>query len=151
MDSVEHIEKIALARAVKLDKEGSIRFVLRWYSKTFHTPLHIVAEEIPLDDVWLAYFEEHFANMEPNDLDRAVELALEPPEDRAKREDKAAVNKADDDAFLEKTRKQAQEAAAKPQVPVIAKVSEPVPVPEGIEMTFIDPAEMERLINGDIQ
>lgn len=51
-----------------LDLEYTLRKIFRWYSKTFHTPLHEV-DSIPLSDVLAAYWEEHYEELEDKDLE----------------------------------------------------------------------------------
>lgn len=44
---------------------------MRWYSKTFHTPLPMVAD-IPLDEMFQAYYEEMYEKMEEKDMKEEV-------------------------------------------------------------------------------
>lgn len=61
------IENICISNY--LDRDGSYLFnkVCREYSKTYHTPLHMVYE-LPLIDVITAFLEERLDNMEFNHI-----------------------------------------------------------------------------------
>ncbi len=61
------------------DQEYALRRIFRWYSKTYHTPLHMV-DQLPLMDVLTAYWEEEFEGLEAPDLEQAVEEVLVDPE-----------------------------------------------------------------------
>lgn len=61
------IRSSALLAAIKPDFGSHVRSILRWYSKTFHTPLHEV-DTIPFEDILQAWFEEQYAGMEPQQL-----------------------------------------------------------------------------------
>lgn len=66
------------------DDEYYTRFVFRWYSKTFHTPLHMVAD-IPMVDILTAYYEEMFENMEPDQLETEGRKMCMTPEEWAEK------------------------------------------------------------------
>lgn len=57
------------------DVEYGLRRIFRWYSTTFHTPLHTV-EELPLQDILVAYYESKYEDMEPVDLEAEREELL---------------------------------------------------------------------------
>jgi hypothetical protein len=50
----------------------SMRYISRWYSEKFHTPLHVV-DTLPRHDVLLAYYESVFGEMK-DDPKREQEL-----------------------------------------------------------------------------
>ena len=56
MDIFEAVKLNALESVVNPDSEYYLRFMFRWYSKTFHTPLHMVPD-LPLVEVLTAYYE----------------------------------------------------------------------------------------------
>lgn len=153
MDRYEALRLIALRGAYRPDTEASVRYVMRWYSKTFHTPLHEVYE-LPLDDIWLAFYEERYQSMDPNELESEVAEALESPEARNEREMSEEVEKASVMEFakmsesMSKTQPINKEVLGPPKVPeTVLPVATPV-IEEGIEMEFVDPEEMERLLSG---
>lgn len=163
MNLFDSLNRIALARAFKPDAEANLRYVMRWYSKTFATPLHVVIEEIPVEDIWLAFFEERYAGMTRNELLEYVELALETPEERAARELAEENEEASERAFAEMSAKAAKTPIPIPvnvspadlltQVPSLPETTLPAvmePLQEGIEMTFVDasPEELDKLLDG---
>lgn len=64
MDRVRAIQIIALKEVLSKNQsaEFQLRSVSRWYSKTFHTPLHVV-ETLPEFDVLQAYFEDQYEDL----------------------------------------------------------------------------------------
>jgi hypothetical protein len=158
--ALDSLNRIALARALKPDSEGAVRRVMRWYSKTFSTPLHVVMEEIPLEDIWLAYFEEEYEGLSQFELQQRIALALETPEERKKRLAEEEAEEASERAFAEMTAAAAQAPTPLPvnpapaellKAPELPEATLPAPVlEEGIEMTFVDasPEEMEALLSG---
>jgi primosomal protein N' len=85
MDSTDDIKKIAIANVVSPTTEYFYRYVCRWFSKTFHTPLQDVYEA-PFDQVLLAYFEESYESMSEEDLELEVQRALNPDFDEEEEE-----------------------------------------------------------------
>lgn len=156
MNKYEALRLVALQGAYKPDAESNVRFVLRWYSKTFHTPLHEVYE-LPLEDVWLAYYEERYQALEKEDLDEEVSKALESPEARNEREMEDEAEKASSLEFAKMSEAMNKVSKVvdkvKETIDHLKKVPEaalpPVPVmEENIQMEFIDPDEMEKLMGG---
>lgn len=73
--------RISAFRAVQEeDREYALRKMMRWYSKTFHTPLPQV-EEIPLEDIAQAYFEERYAEMDDRQLEQELAELKKTPEE----------------------------------------------------------------------
>lgn len=158
MNLFDSLNRIALARAVKPDAESNLRFVLRWYSKTFSTPLHVVVDEIPVEDIWLAFFEERYAGMSRAELQEYVELALETPEERAARELAEEMEEASEKAFAAMAAAQkpipipvnhapADLLSQVPKLPETSLASMPDILEPNIDMKFVDPEEMERLLD----
>lgn len=161
MNTFEALNLIALKGAIQPDAESNLRYVMRWYSKLFHTPLHVVMQEVPIEDVWLAFYEERYSGLKRDDLDEFIALALETPDERATRLDAEDAEVNADKAFAA----MAEAAAVKPtalkvnanpadllsQVPSLVEtaVDAPMePLEPDIEMTFVDPSEMEALLEG---
>jgi hypothetical protein len=67
MDIYEAVKINALHSVIKPDEEYYMRFIFRWYSKTFHTPLHLVPD-LPVIDVLTSYYEDMYEKMEEADL-----------------------------------------------------------------------------------
>lgn len=85
MDYDSALRLLALQAVQKPDMAAHTRYIHRWYSKTFHTPLHLVAELDP-QDVYTAYYESTFEDMTEEERQREFEELMETPEQkRAKR------------------------------------------------------------------
>lgn len=84
------------------DPEYELRAIYRWYSRTFHTPLHQVAE-LPLDEVLQNYYEARFEELE------AIEPDEKDPDQRSflvRERDKLAEN---DEERAERLRAEAED------------------------------------------
>lgn len=55
------VQILALESAEGETYDGFYRQIARWYSKTFHTPLDTVLNDLPQHDVLMVYYEEIFA------------------------------------------------------------------------------------------
>lgn len=66
------------------DSEAHFRAICRWYSITFHTPLHLV-EELPEDDVLVAYYEKTYEDMEDQEREDLLKALLETPEEKKRK------------------------------------------------------------------
>lgn len=76
----DSVRLVAFNSVVNPDDEYALRHIFRWYSKTFHTPLHQVCD-IPLIDVLLAYYEESFEKMEEQELrEERLKMSMTPEE-----------------------------------------------------------------------
>ncbi|MDE1868157.1 MAG: hypothetical protein KGI08_10675 [Thaumarchaeota archaeon] len=71
MEYFEALEINAMKSVINPDEEAKIRQILRWYSKTFHTPLH-ECYDLPFDEILTHYYEEIFTDME--DVERNAKL-----------------------------------------------------------------------------
>jgi hypothetical protein len=72
---------LALKDVLTGTAEYQHRRILRWYSRTFATPLHDV-EQLPLEYVLQHYYESFWEKAEPEELEEARVDALKTPEDR---------------------------------------------------------------------
>lgn len=89
--NLKEIKEIALANVSDPTNEYYYRFVCRWFSKTFYTPLPDVYS-LSVDEVLLAYFEEGYEKLsQTEDGDNNMKLdaykAIDPDFDE--NEDKA--------------------------------------------------------------
>lgn len=149
----EALKILALKSRVKPDLNDLHRFVARWYSKEFFTPLHIVYT-LPVEELWQTYYEEMFANMEQVDLEQEIELALESPQEREKRLAREKDESASEDAFLALA--EAANAASKAKsasdamIEQLAKTKLPVmgEEPPDIDINFVSPQELDDIISG---
>lgn len=91
MEDFNAIRTIALRNVIKADSESYLlRKVFRSYSIKFSTPLHQVSD-LPLEDVFLAFFEDLFENMDKADLENERLDVIETEEEivaRQKQEDR---------------------------------------------------------------
>lgn len=67
IDYAKAVRILALREVAREEStpEYSLRRVLRWYSRTFHTPLHVVYR-LPVHDILVAYYEETFQGWKDN-------------------------------------------------------------------------------------
>ena len=154
MNTFDALNLLALNAAKNPDSESNHRFVMRWYSKTFHTPLHVVMSQIPVEDVWLAFFEERYQNMDPEQLDEFIAQALETPEERRERLSEEEKDRAAKIADAEFVRKTEEMAAKKSEPPPLPETTPPPPVIEpDVDITFVEvpPEEMEALLDAPKQ
>lgn len=100
MDLIKALQIRALGNVIldDDDHEYRLRFVFRWYSKTFSTPLHKV-EELPLVDVLTAYFEEKYEGMGEEELETERARLVETDEERRARELEEANQLAEADEY----------------------------------------------------
>lgn len=96
------------------DREYYLRHIFRWYSKTFHTPLHIVST-LPLVDVLTAYFEERFEDMDEDERHEELVRLTETDEERRAREAAIEAEKNEADDYAARVAKEEQERVAKLQ------------------------------------
>lgn len=150
----EALNLIALNGVKNRTFEYQQRMVMRWYSKTFSTPLHVVESLIPLEDIWLAFLEERYEGLEPEELELAIEHALLTPEERARRNDESTAEEIGAEQFAKMT----EEAAKTPVAPALPLnvIPEPVqpppplpPLEPDIKFEFVDDSEMEALLATD--
>lgn len=141
MNIYDAIRAIALRDVVKQDdSEYAIRKVLRWYSKTFHTPLHL-AEELPIEYVLQAYWEENYENLGPEELMAEVDDFSKSEAQRLEEQKAADAAIADDLLFL-RTIEQRQQQTANTLSKIetsVAKLEDVVgKIPPDVTMTFDD-------------
>jgi hypothetical protein len=164
MDLYQALRLQALRAVMCPDKEYFIRRTLRWYSKTFHTPLHEV-EDIPLEVVLQAFYEEHFEAMSQEDREAERQDLLVTKEQRYKQ---ILAEEAEEAELFEigkilaaEEEKKRKEASTKkteqiaeiqhktgPILPMPMPETDlpsgiPTVLPEGISMSFADDADFD--------
>lgn len=88
MNLYEAIRLKALRDVIKGDSpDYALRKVFRWYSKTFHTPLHEV-EDLPTEYVLQTYWESQYEELEDQKIDQEV-VELTKTDEERKAEDRA--------------------------------------------------------------
>jgi len=100
----DHLRAIALHGVVKDTDDFQLRSILRWYSKTFHTPLHEV-DDLPLDHILTSYYESTYEDMKPPELEDAIAEILLSPEERKKRANEKARQDAEAEDYAKKVEK----------------------------------------------
>ncbi len=162
MDRVDALQLLALKSVLKPDEEYNLRYIFRWYSKTFATPLHVLPN-LDLDEILTHFFEERYEAMSPEERDIEKARLLETPDERWQRQ---RAEDAEDMAEAELL-KLSQEQNAKKlkekqdmQAPVEAlglgtlpetehqRVNVPEKLPPDVKIQFVDDGEMEQLLNG---
>jgi hypothetical protein len=81
----------AMEAVVRPSRESFERYVCRWYSREFSTPLQEVLG-IPLEEILQAYYEDNYEKMTEEDREAEIERLLETDqerEERAQQEEKA--------------------------------------------------------------
>jgi hypothetical protein len=170
MDVYQAIRIRALRSVLSPDSSYLIRKIIRWYSKTFHMPLAQV-EDIPIEDLLQAYWEERYEGMSEDQLAAEREELLTSPEARYER---ILAEEAEEAEMFEMGKIVAAEEAAKkraqvskpsdqPLTPLQHQTPQPIrelpeadlPVtklpkemPPGITMTFVDDATFEAELEG---
>lgn len=104
MDLIKALQLKALRNVMcdSSERDYHLRFIFRWYSKTFFTPLHEV-HALPVVDVLTAYFEERFENLNEEELNQEKTRLTETNEERKEREAKEAEDRALEDEFVKQT------------------------------------------------
>lgn len=111
MNLFHAISVIALRGVLTDDAEYRLRKIFRWYSRTFATPLHEV-EDLPVEDVLLAYFETSFEDMKAEEIKEQIRLLTETNEERIAREkaeEEQTTREMTDEEFLRQAEAQARE------------------------------------------
>lgn len=172
INSLKATRLLAFRAVNKRDPEYVFRHILRWYSRTFNTPLHEV-EELPIDEVMTHFFECRYEDMSDHELDEEEEdLLLTDAEKKAKKE-KQKNDEVDDDDFYELMKAQASGSSPGTK-PVTADgaivTAEPLPlglpanfqkladtaeaaekqIPPDIKMTFVSDKELEDMESWDL-
>lgn len=128
MALADDLQVIAFAAVAEGDSEYRLRYLHRWYSKTFHTPLHVVPS-IPLTAILTAFWEEKYEAMEEDDLEAERLRLIETPEERRARLVVEDQEKANADSFFERIKaeipKKVEQVAV--QEPIAVKTRERLP------------------------
>lgn len=170
MDYFSALRLQALAAIQKPDEAANRRYIYRWYSKTFHTPLHIV-EELDPEDVYTAFYESTYEDM--TDVERETEIRelLETPEEKAAKRRQKDLERAEMFEFAQYTAEEERRKEEKKRLTdldvkqkqkfVVRETPEtslpkPKPatpmkdlkeLPPNIEMKFVSDADFEALLD----
>lgn len=165
MDSIIAAKILAMHAVYKEDGMFRLRKIFRWYSTTFHTPLHEVPD-LPLEEILQAYFEDRYEGMTPEELEHEIQEAIEPQEEREARErtssSESEKKSIEDEEFARQV--EAEEAAkrtgkhleglttAVQQPESILRPTGPgiAPIPPDIEMRFVSDDELGAIESWDL-
>lgn len=155
--------QILAAQAVKMGTpEYFERYMLRWFSKTFHTP-YLQVKEMEFEEILQAFYEDHYANLDEEKLAQELRELLETAEERSARikaeedEELMLQRMVSDAAAKNKKLEQVIQPDAKPILPNQMAVPKDSELPElsqnlkdlikpDIEMKFVGEDELNRLI-----
>ena len=147
MNLYKAIEVNAMKAVVAPDEEAKIRQIMRWYSKTFHTPL-LSVYDLPLDYLLTHYYEETYSEMEE-------EIRAEKHQQLAMTEEEwAAHTKAagdDEDAFIREAEAQAAADAQKHRMATVKPTEDKVmgapaePAPEPVVPRVLEPESIIKM------
>lgn len=112
MSLAEDLQIIALREVLADTNEYRLRWLFRWYSKTFSTPLSSV-KEIPLTDILQAFWETTYEAMEPEAIEDERQRLLETAEQRRDRILREDAERSEADRFAEEIEAQAKRAPQK--------------------------------------
>ena len=172
INSLKATRLLAYRAVTKRDPEYVFRHILRWYSRTFSTPLHEV-EDLPIDEVMRHFFVVRFEDMDESELEEEeLDLRLTDAEKKTKAEKEKTDSVADDDFYaLMQAKANATSPAVKPATADGAiPTTEPLPlglpanfqkladtaeaaekmIPPDIKMTFVSDKEIEDMESWDL-
>jgi hypothetical protein len=142
MDFAEGIRVNAMHSVLHGGSDYSMRHVMRWYSKTFHTPLNVV-ETLPVDHILTHYYEETYENMEEPSRNEERERLYLGSEQYEKKQSEAD---AAEEAFLREAEEEAARSATKKTMADVKPVDPkppPVELPEEISIKYADTVELD--------
>lgn len=122
MDRYHALRLKALLAVMRPERDYFLRKIHRWYSKTFHTPIAEV-EEIPIDVILEALYEEKYEAMTSQELDEERQEMLVTEEQRRQEMMDAEVEEAE--AFDFAALIALEEMAKKKKAPQTAKPADP--------------------------
>lgn len=76
--SVRDLRLQAMHDVVREPEVYNLRHIFRWYSQTFHTPLHLV-EHLPIQDILQHYYETQYEDLDPIQRRTEIEYLLLSP------------------------------------------------------------------------
>jgi len=113
MDGVRDLQTLALHAVLKKTGAYNLRYIFRWYSQRFHTPLHVV-EALPLEDVLRHYYECEYEDLEPHEIANAIKLLSLTDEELARLRKEEDAEDADSFELVAAERKPRPQAPAVP-------------------------------------
>lgn len=83
-DQLNNLKIMAMYSVIEEPSEYNIRYIFRWFSREFSTPLHVV-ETLPLEDVLTHYYECLYEDQSSEDRQATIDRLLMTPEQLAAR------------------------------------------------------------------
>jgi hypothetical protein len=112
IDMLKAVRVLAFRAVQAKESEYLFRYIMRWYSREFHTRLQDV-EEIPIEEVLMHYFEDRYEHMSDEEIDEELGQLIETDAERIAREAKEELDRQDDDEFFEEMKAEAAAGNAK--------------------------------------
>jgi hypothetical protein len=168
MNHYDSLQLLAVRAVMKPDGEYRLRKIFRWYSTTFHTPLHLV-DDLPLEDVLTAYYEQTCEEMNDEDREILLKELLETEEEKRAKQKAKDAEEAEAFEFARRLAAEAKLEAAKAKLadvkPVVkapsmlsAKDRREVKLPDSkpafeklepdVEIKFVEAGEFEKELEG---
>lgn len=164
ISSFKAIQVLAAEAVKERDPEYLERYIMRWYSKTFFTPMSQVAE-IPLQEIYQHFFEEYYENLQSEDDEKfAKEIAelIETDEERQTRLKAEAAEELAAQQLIKASEVQNASIAGikdgeKPKGPKPklkgtdnqgAMMPESIELPPDVDIQFALAEDFEKMING---
>lgn len=171
MDYFESLKLIALDNVIHEKGDYGLRHVFRWYSREFHTPLHVV-ENLPLEDIMTHYFECQYEDMEDHHRQEEIRNLLQTEEEKQRIKYERDLDRYNDIEYAKNTAKkeaariernaEALKAAIEAnsfEDAVNKKIEKPQgtatieslgpKLPENIEMKFLSQDELDAMFDND--
>jgi hypothetical protein len=126
----------------------TMRYISRWYSEKYHTPLHVV-DSLPRHDVLLAYYETVYSEMRDDpkreqELNEQLHSLLNPKDtDKEERERVEAFE------FEQVIAEQESKKIKEPPKPIQTVTPIDLDSDEPVSMNFVDIDKLDQLENLD--
>lgn len=165
MNLYKALRLVALRDVLLEPADYHLRYIQRWYSRTFHVPLPQVAD-LDLEHVLQAFYESRYEDMDEEEREKERKQLIESDEARQKRMLEEDRGSADDDLWAQQYEEEIRAAQAeedakltaqkKVEVPIVRELPEahlvspeatPKVAPPNISLSFVNDDEFERLID----
>jgi hypothetical protein len=111
---IDDIRASSMHSVVNEDSAYTLRYIFRWYSRTFATPLHVV-ESLPMEDVLRTYYEVRYEEMEEHDREAEIARLIEPEEKLKQRRVEEDYEEADLFSYAKEVEEEERRALAMPK------------------------------------
>lgn len=172
LDLLKGIRILAFQSVKAKDHDYVLRFIARWFSREFHTPLAQV-DDMPTEDLLLHFFEAKYEGLDEEELATELKLLTETDAEREAREQVVAQKLQDDEEFeklvaagalakksakdivasLKDKNKAIPSAGVNEKAPMSVPTPTDLPIgtiPPDINMTFVNDEDLGDLDSWDI-